>query len=508
MTQDLNKLAGRALMVDVAGDTLTADEASFLRQHHIRAICLFRRNVSNLETTRKLITDLKATIGNDVLIGMDQEGGAVMRTLFLPQAPSAMALGAVGDETLAYQVGAAVARGLAALGVNWNYAPVLDLNNNPKNPVIAERSFGADPVKAARLAGAWMAGHLGEGVATCVKHFPGHGDTHTDSHLDLPLVNKTRTALEQYELSPFHALLKQTPGLMSAHIIFPAFDSTLPATLSPTILQTLLRDDWGYEGVTITDGMNMKAIRERWGQAKGTVMALAAGADLSLVLQFTEEMAAAKQALIDAVTTGEIHIERLAQADARVSAMAARFSSQQREYSAEQDAADRALFARAWANALTLVGYVCRPDLGSKVRLVLQADAPSDGVSEAGLSARVLIEKLAPLYDLEVVTYQKRSDLDWATLPQDGAFTIVASTTRERYDNEQHTRWQPNLHLALWNPYAAGDLACPALVTYGFADAALNAVVGWLKGELEATGTLPAALGQVHDLAAPVMPIP
>ncbi|MGQ5525028.1 beta-N-acetylhexosaminidase [Chitinimonas sp. PSY-7] len=494
MNQDLDRLAGRALMVDVAGDTLTAEEAAFLRQHHIRAICLFRRNVSSLETTRKLIADLKAAIGNDVLIGMDQEGGAVMRTLFLPQAPSAMALGATGDEALAYQVGAAVARGLATLGVNWNYAPVLDLNNNPKNPVIAERSFGSNPVKAARLASAWMAGHLGEGVATCVKHFPGHGDTHTDSHLDLPVVDKSRTAIEQYELSPFHALIKQTPGLMSAHIVFPAFDSELPATLSPAILQTLLRNEWGYEGVTITDGMNMKAIRERWGQAKGTVMAISAGADLSLVLQYRDEMVAARTALLDAVADGTISTERLTEADARVSAMAARFPSIQCEYSAEQEAADIALFARAWAKALTLVGYVQRPALGSKVRLVLQADAPSDGVSEAGLSAEVLIAKLAPLFSLEVVSYQHRSELDWNTLPKDDAFTIVASTTRERYTAQQRAQWRPNLHLALWNPYAAGDLPCPALITYGFAEAALNAVVGWLKGDLEAAGTLPALL--------------
>lgn len=494
MTQDLNKLAGRALMVDVAGDALTADEAAFLREHHFRAICLFRRNVSSFEATRKLIADLKAAIGDDVLIGMDQEGGAVMRMLFMPQAPSAMALGAADDEALAYQVGAAVARGLAALGVNWNYAPVLDLNNNPKNPVIAERSFGADPVKAARLAAAWMAGHLGEGVATCVKHFPGHGDTHTDSHLDLPIVDKSRAAIEQYELSPFHALIHQTPGLMSAHIVFPAFDAELPATLSKPILQTLLRDQWGYAGVTITDGMNMKAIRERWGQARGTVLALGAGADLSLVLQFSNEMVASKDALLAAVAQGEVSAERLAEADARVNAMTARFPSVQRHYSSDQEAADRALFARAWARALTLVGEARRPVLGSKVRLVLQADAPSDGVSEAGLSASVLIAKLAPLYELDVVSYAKRSDLHWASLPQDGVFTIVAATTRERYDTVQRETWHPDLHLALWNPYAAGDLACPALLTYGFAEPALDAVVSWLKQELEARGQLPAPL--------------
>jgi len=481
-------------MVDIQTDTLAASEADFLRQHHFRAICLFRRNVSSAEKTRQLVADLKAALGSDLLIGIDQEGGAVMRTLFLPQAPSAMALGAADDETLAYRVGAAVARGLASLGINWNYAPVLDLNNNPRNPVIAERSFGADPAKAARLAGAWMAGHLGEGVATCVKHFPGHGDTHTDSHLALPVVDKARGAIEQYELSPFHALIQQTPGLMSAHIVFPAFDAERPATLSPAILQTLLRDNWAYQGVTITDGMNMKAIRERWGQARGTVMALEAGADLSLVLEFPDEMTASRDALISAVAAGSIDLARLQQADARVNAMIQRFPSVQRDYTAEQEAADRQLFAEAWARALTAVGEPTRPTLGSHVRLVIQADAPSDGVSEQGLSAQVLINKLAPLYRLDVVQYQKREQLDWASLPQDGAFSVLASTTRARYGKREQESWRPDLHLALWNPYMAADLPCPALVTYGFAEPALDAVVDWLNGSIEARGRLPAPL--------------
>ncbi|WP_374351046.1 beta-N-acetylhexosaminidase [Chitinimonas sp.] len=494
MNPAIARLAGRALMVDLAGERLSAAEADFLRQHHIRAICLFRRNVSSAASTRQLIADLKATLGDEVLIGIDQEGGAVMRTLFMPAAPSAMALGAIGDETLAYQVGAAIARGLASLGVNWNYAPVLDLNNNPRNPVIAERSFGADPDKASRLAGAWMAGHLGEGVATCVKHFPGHGDTHTDSHLALPVVDKTRAAIAQYELSPFHALIQQTPGLMSAHIVFPAFDSERPATLSPAILQTLLRDEWGYAGVTITDGMNMKAIRERWGQAQGSVMALQAGADLSLVLQYQDEMAASYQALIEAVEAGELTQARLQQADSRVSAMIARFPSVQRDYSDAQQAADAALFASAWRRALTLHGEARRPALGGKLRLIIQADAPSDGVSEPGLPASVLIARLAPLYALDVVAYDQRSAVNWSQWSGDGVFTIVASNTRARYGEAERAQWRPDLHLALWNPYAAADLPCPALISYGFAPPALDAVIAWLKGEIEATGSLPAPL--------------
>jgi len=212
------------------------------------------------------------------------------------------------------------------------------------------------------------------------------------------------------------------------------------------------------------------------------------------VLQFPDEMSAAKQALIDAVRADRLSMGRLQQADERVTHMAQRYPAIVRPYGESQEALDRSLFTEAWARALTVVGAATPPQLGAKVRLVLQADAPSDGVSEAGLSAETLIERLRPLYDLDVVRYAARDTLDWAALPQDGAVTLLASTTRARYGERQRSTWRPDLHLALWNPYAAADLPCPALVTYGFAPPALDAVVRWLRGELEARGRLPAPL--------------
>lgn len=498
MSDTLQQLAGQALMVDVAGPRLGEEEAAFLQQLGARAICLFRRNVPDEASIRRLIADLQCALGEDILIGMDQEGGAVMRTLFLPAAPSAMALGAVDDAELAEKVGAAVARGLASLGVNWNFAPVLDLNNNPANPVISERSFGEDPLKATRLARAWINGHLSEGVACCVKHFPGHGDTHTDSHLDLPVVDKPKAELRDYELSPFAALADLAPGMMSAHIRFPTLDADWPATLSPAILQQLLREQLGYQGVVITDGMNMKAIRERWGQAQGSAQALAAGADLSLVLQFPDEMEESKQALIAAVAAGRLSEARLQEAAARVDALIRRYPSRQRDYDAAQRAADADLFADAWRRALTAHGQPQRPPAGATLRLVVQDQAPSDGVSEAGLSADALIARLiaqlSRRFSLEVIRYQRREELDWRRLPQDGRYTVVASTTRERYGARERAEWRPDLHLALWNPYAAADLDAPALISYGFADAALDAVAQWLAGEIDAAGALPARL--------------
>ncbi len=204
------QLAGRLIMIRMPGTELDADTADFIRENHIRAICLFRQNMVNEAQLTKFIDDLRAVMGPQALIGLDQEGGAVVRSTWLPAPPAAMGLGAADDLQLAQAVGAAVARGVKALGFNWNFAPVLDINNNPDNPVIAERTFGAEPKRAGELAAAWMEGSLAEGVACCVKHFPGHGDTHVDSHRDLPTVGKSLETLEQLEFAPFRQTKDRT----------------------------------------------------------------------------------------------------------------------------------------------------------------------------------------------------------------------------------------------------------------------------------------------------------
>ena len=196
---------GALVMVGIQGKVLDSAQAAFLRKNRIRAVVLFRGNLGSEVEVRALTAALRKAMGPGALIGIDQEGGAVVRATFLPHAPAAMALGAAGTAVLAEEVGAAVARGVKSLGFNWNFAPVLDVNNNPENPVIAERSFSSNPSEVVRLAGAWMRGALGEGIACCIKHFPGHGDTRVDSHLDLPVVDKSRQALRALELKPFRA---------------------------------------------------------------------------------------------------------------------------------------------------------------------------------------------------------------------------------------------------------------------------------------------------------------
>lgn len=484
---------GRLLMVDIPGQTLDAATAAFLREHRIRAVCLFRKNLGTEAQIRQLSADLREVMGAHALIAMDQEGGSVVRALSLPQAPGAMALGAVNDEALCEQVGAAIARGLRHLGINWNFAPVLDVNNNPANPVIAERSFGSDPHAVARLAGAWMRGAAREGVACCAKHFPGHGDTHTDSHHALPTVDKPLAALEALELVPFAQLGEQAASLMTAHIVYPQIDPEHPATLSRAFLTGLLRERMGYRGVVITDALMMKAVHDRYGHARGAVLSLAAGADMPLAQGSRAEQLAALQAVQAALDDGTLDAAALQRSADRLDALAARFPAVQIELTDAQRSADEALMRAGWARSLTAVGPARPPARSTPLRVVTQGRVDSDGVSEAGLPAsavRALFEGFADVQFVEVANLPAMSEA--ALRADDGRTTVLVSNQRARYARPGLLK--PALHLALWNPFQVLDVPAPAIVTWGYGEGALAALQAWLEGRAEAPGIAPVAL--------------
>ena len=490
-------------MVDIPGTSLDATTAEFLRRHHVRAICLFRRNLGTEAEVRRLTADLREVMGPHALIGIDQEGGSVVRATFLPQAPAAMALGAVGDEALCEDVGAAVARGLRSLGINWNFAPVLDVNNNPANPVIAERSFGEDPDAVARLAGAWMRGSLREGVACCVKHFPGHGDTSVDSHHALPTVDKSIAELEALELRPFRALAHASgatpaaPAVMTAHIVYPQIDPDHPATLSRPVLTGLLREAIGYDGVVITDALFMKAIHDKYGHALGAVMALQAGADMPLAQGSLEEQAATVQAIEAALHQGHLLPADMKRAEARLVKLAEAYPVSPRDYDAARRAADDAAMRAAWARGLT--AFDCAgvrahaPARGAALRVVTQGSVDCDGVSEAGLPAERVEALFASFGDVEFVRVDDLRAIDASTFPDDARVNILVSNHRTRFGDGAALA-RPDLHIALWNPFQLFDIVAPSLVSWGYADGALDAVQAWLEGRAAATGKSPVKL--------------
>ncbi|MFD7603975.1 glycoside hydrolase family 3 protein [Streptomyces mirabilis] len=324
-----NGLARDALTVLQPGFTGTTAPDWLLRRlgEGLAAVGLFGRNIASPEQLAALTAQLRAE-RDDVLVAIDEEGGDVTRLEVRAGSsyPGNHALGAVDDVELTREVASALGHRLAACGVNLNWAPSADVNSNPDNPVIGVRSFGADTDLVARHTAAYVTGLQSAGVAACTKHFPGHGDTAVDSHHALPRIDADLSVIEARELAPFRAAIAAgTRAVMSAHILVPALDPDRPATLSRRILTGLLREELGYDGLIVTDGMEMQAIAGTYGIERGSVLAIAAGADAICVgggLADDETVRRLRDALVTAVLTGELPEERLADAAERVRALA------------------------------------------------------------------------------------------------------------------------------------------------------------------------------------------
>ena len=326
---ETDTLTRDALTVLQPGFTGTTAPDWLLRRlgEGLASVGLFGRNIASPEQLAALTAQLRAE-RDDVLVAIDEEGGDVTRLEVGTGSsfPGNHALGAVDDVELTREVARELGRRLAACGVNFNWAPSADVNSNPGNPVIGVRSFGADPDLVARHTAAYVTGLQSAGVAACTKHFPGHGDTAVDSHHALPRIDVDPGVLGDRELAPFRAAVAAgTRAVMSAHILVPALDPDRPATLSRRILTDLLRGELGYDGLIVTDGMEMQAIAATYGIERGSVLAITAGADAICVgggLADDETVRRLRDALVAAVRSGELAEERLADAARRVRALA------------------------------------------------------------------------------------------------------------------------------------------------------------------------------------------
>ncbi|MCG8964328.1 MULTISPECIES: glycoside hydrolase family 3 protein [Streptomyces] len=326
----------------------------------LASVGLFGRNIASDEQLAALTAQLRAE-REDVLVAIDEEGGDVTRLEVRTGSsfPGNLALGAVDDVGLTRQVAAELGRRLAACGVNLNWAPSADVNSNPGNPVIGVRSFGAGTDLVARHTAAYVTGLQSAGVAACTKHFPGHGDTAVDSHHALPRIDVDASVLAERDLVPFRAAIAAgSRAVMSAHILVPALDPDRPATLSRRILTDLLRGELGYDGLIVTDGMEMRAIAGTYGIERGSVLAVAAGADAICVgggLADEETVRRLRDALVEAVRSGELPEERLADAAERVRALA-RWTAAARADASRSVTADGDVGLRAARRALRLTG--------------------------------------------------------------------------------------------------------------------------------------------------------
>ncbi|QOR67044.1 beta-N-acetylhexosaminidase [Cytobacillus suaedae] len=333
-TLSLEEKVGQLLMPDfrewddLPVTSLNDEIASEIQNKHIGGVILFAENFKNKSQTTHLITSMQEQAEIPLMISVDQEGGLVTRIPFMPSMPGNMSLGATNDPALAKEVGIGIGSELKSLGIHVNFGPVLDVNNNPNNPVIGVRAFGDDPKAVIELGHAYMEGLHEAGVLAVGKHFPGHGDVSLDSHFVLPESNKTIDDLQNLELIPFQSLIESgIQGIMTAHIAFHHIEPEtvkskkdglpieLPATLSPKIITDILRNDLSFQGLIFTDAMDMKAVANHFGTAEASIRAIEAGVDIVLM---PENLQHAFDGIIEAVKAGRIKEERIDESVKRI----------------------------------------------------------------------------------------------------------------------------------------------------------------------------------------------
>jgi len=324
----LRREIGQLLIGSLPADTITAEMRSLAREFQLGGVTLFKRNIEAPEQVAELSHDLQSlSSGLPLWVAVDQEGWRVAR-LHAPftEWPPMATLGRSGDEKLAYRFAAALAAELKAVGISLDYAPVLDIHTNPKNPIIGDRALGEDAHTVARLGAAVIRGLQENGVAACGKHFPGHGDTSVDSHLALPVVEHPPDRIRRVELVPFReAIRNDVAFIMTAHILVPSLDEHKPATLSPAIVRGMLREELDFDGVILSDDLEMNAIADTYTVPEAAVQALAAGCDGVLVCranvsdrtQDAQLQAAVLEALVHAIEDGRIPFKRAEDALAR-----------------------------------------------------------------------------------------------------------------------------------------------------------------------------------------------
>jgi beta-N-acetylhexosaminidase len=522
----LEARVGQLFMVYFHGSDLSPELRRMIREYHIGGIVLFA-SVGNIQSPQQVAELVYAAqqetlrhSGIPLLVSIDQEGGSVMR---LRQGatvlPGNMAVGAIDSPESAYAMAQVLATELAALGINMNLAPVLDVNSNPANPVIGLRSLGASPERVATLGRAMVEAHQDAGVLATAKHFPGHGDTSVDSHFNMPMVDHSWERLEAVDLPPFRAAIEAgVAAIMTAHIEMPAIEPEpgLPATLSSRVLQGLLREGMGYDGLIVTDSMTMGAIMRHYGSGEAAVRAVQAGAD---VLAYgadwgytLEEAVTAYRHVLAAVNEGAIPTERLDESVRRILRAKLTYGlfdvqppDATRIGAQVGTAAHRAVARRLAEDSITLL----RDD---DHRVPLSADErvlvvwPRNGGNLGAAVAAHHAHSVSMNYDLNPT-----GDQIAAIVAAAGNADVVVIGTRGAGMRPQQVALvravaavRPVVVVALGTPYDL--LAMPEIpaymAAYGEVPASLDAVGRVLVGLLSPRGRLPVDLPGLYDIGA------
>ncbi len=525
---NLRDKIGQRIVVAFKGTEVTPQVRRVITECRAGGVILFSHNIESLEQVRRLNQGLQQLAKENgllpLIISVDEEGGRVTRMPLDGMeliAPSQMAQGAA-DKAAVRDCALSTARRLSYLGFNLDYTPVLDVNNNPANPVIGTRSYGSDPQTVAELGEEAVTAFIAEGVAPCAKHFPGHGDTDVDSHLGLPIVNKSLDELCKLELVPFQkAVAAGIPAIMTAHIIYPQIEpDKLPVTLSPFFLgeEGILRREFGFNGVIFTDALVMNAIADSYGLEEASVIALKAGADIVMPLGPIEAQISCYQTMLQAAERGEIEIEAsLSRIMTLKEKFCQPFVQAEKAFNYKQEEETMTAVAR---RSLTLLRNQNRilPFVSGKFRNPLLIDFEPANLSAVeerrkhyGLTLYNLLARKLPELSMKTIFpifADEQAERIMRAIEGNDAFIIVCRNTsrnpRQAELVQQLLRLnQPTVIIATRDPYDLEVFGADALVaTYAEPNSSLRALAGLLAGEFSPQGRLPVDLPSLAERGA------
>jgi beta-N-acetylhexosaminidase len=533
MTYAYGETADTQAPADVAANRAAYgvdNAAQLIDRYHLGGVIYFAwsNNVNDPEQIAGLSNGVQdAALGSrpgiPALVSTDQEGGIVARVgPPATQVPGNMALGAGRSAEDAQTAAALTGEELAAMGVNWDFAPVADVNVNPQNPVIGVRSFSEDPGLTADLTAAQVRGYQGAGIAAAAKHFPGHGDTATDSHTGLPVITHTRAQWEQIDKPSFQAAVDQgIDAIMTAHIVVPALDpSEDPATLSHPILTGILRQEMGYDGVIITDALGMAGVREKYGDARVPVLALKAGADMLLM---PPDLDLAFNAVLDAVANGELSEQRIDESVARVLSLKWDLGLVGKDPHVDVDKVDKRVGTRKH--------YAAAQELTDRTTTLVKNDGvlplrPGSGQtalvtgwgqSTTATLADAMTARGTGADAFETGTNPGEAQIEAAVAQASTHDLTVVVTNRawmDAYAGQQElvrrlvATGKPVVAVAARDPYDVAYFPdVPAyLATYGYTGVSLESLVRVLYGETAPTGRLPVTIPEADDPGTALYP--
>jgi beta-N-acetylhexosaminidase len=526
-TLTLEEKVGQLLMPDfrtwddIPVTNLNDEIKSEIKNKHIGGVILFAENFKSKAQSTHLISTMQEQAEIPLMISVDQEGGLVTRIPFMPQMPGNMALGATNNPALAKEVGIGIGSELRSLGIHVNFGPVLDVNNNPNNPVIGVRSFGDDPNRVIELGQAYMEGLNEAGVLAVGKHFPGHGDVSLDSHFVLPTSNKTIEDLQNLELKPFKSLIDSgIQGIMTAHIAFPSIESEtvkskkdglpieLPATLSPKIITNILRNDLSYQGLIFTDAMDMKAVANHFGTAEASIRAIEAGVDIVLM---PENLQHAFDGILEAVKKGRIKEARIDESVKRIlQVKSSNLFQEATEFTKRSTKEIVELEQRVADAAITIVsGHQILPlDETSQEKIVLVA-FDRQSLTSLTNAIKKYQWRIEPILLTKSKNWSGKIAQDQLKLMKEAGKIIIATNSANQEDIDPNG-WKmgtvqsiidtgkQSIIISTRNPYDSLTLKNfdAYIAQYDTGTASFNATVDVLFGETQAQGVLPVRISK------------